>query len=199
MIFTANGITVVQPDPARDVDFHERGDKEGYSRFDGRIPILWDERSRRLYLGAPNWFHGDVAQHYDIGAGHGLDEGMVAGGPEWGSGHLKWFLPDEPKEHPEIAEALQEAGIRVPNPDLRPVEDFNPFTWHESGTKGYKKWWKTKGPATVSNAYILAEYACLEHMTREECKKFIDDHEDEIRGNPDEFRRRFFHKFDAFC
>lgn len=216
MIFTASGIAVVPPSPERDPDYQSYGDHEGFSQFHGRVPLLWHPQSRRVYLGAPNWYHQDVVKH------HGLDDyksamemthGMVKGGPEWGNGHLTWFR-ESPEEHPEIAQALEDAGIEVPNHDQPTVPDLNPFKdlqpqedvdlndpdlWKESGVKGFKKWWKQKGPARPSNAASLAEYACLEHMSREECKTFIDDHEDEIQGDPDEFRRKFFRKFDLFC
>ena len=134
-----HGITVHEPNPDADPMFHMRAVGESdASQFGGRIPILWDSSKRHLYVGNPNWTHPDTQNHFEAVTGqphkpHTYDEGYVAGGEHWANGDLKWFM-HPPEEHPEIADALEEIGIPVPNKEHEPISEENMPLWMRPDT-----------------------------------------------------------------
>lgn len=112
-----HGITVHEPDIQADFEAKNYGTDGRLSQFEGRRSILWDPDKRHLYVSGPNWLHPDTRKHFDrVGqpVSQYADEGYVAGGPAWGNGELKWFM-NHPEEHTQIADALEEVGIPVPN------------------------------------------------------------------------------------
>lgn len=138
--FSTNGIEVHLPDPEKDVDFHERGGgEEDLSRFEGRQPVLYDDKKRKAYIGAPNWYHADAYAHHNNGRNYddNIDEGYFNGGSQWGDGHLLWY-GEEPADHPHIAQAISEAtGAQIGNPEARivsqemPEEAWNDEDWDD--------------------------------------------------------------------
>jgi hypothetical protein len=87
--------------------------KEGSAHvYRGRIPVV--VRHRDVYVGAPNWTHNDIANHFHISSDpHSDDYGYFAGDSEWGGGELTWFDNATP-DHEEVAKALVEAGYHLP-------------------------------------------------------------------------------------
>lgn len=117
---------IVEPDP-------EALDDEAYGTsqedFAGRRPVLYHEPSQTVYLGHPDWYHGDAYDH------HGLDafsckDGFVGGGPLWGNGKLSWYT-DPPLAHQAISEALEKAipGITAPRDPHAPGWVDNDEDW----------------------------------------------------------------------
>lgn len=218
LVFSNSGWIVHHPDPERDVDYNTRGagphgDGE---EFQGRRPVLADPDTRNLYVGEENWYHGDTATHHGVGDKDywTWHEGYFNGGPNWGNGALQWYGAADGPPHQEIAQALTEAGYPIPNPDTpRPDngllddsafddseiwgDDSEIWNPHTGSKDDFGKWWKKKSPITKTKAAILAEYAKGEKLDREDAKRYIDEHESEIIGDSDDFRRRFFRKFDA--
>lgn len=107
--FTDNGYQIHPP------LFDEPVEDNPHDNFAGRVPILYDENSRAIYMGGPNWFHSDVY------ANHGLESytmkdgyiGTGQGDSQWGSG-LGWY-GTPPMEHNEINQALTQHGYIQPN------------------------------------------------------------------------------------
>lgn len=123
-IFAHNGWIVHHPNPEADPEWDERGDLPNLSGFKGRRPFIIDEGKRHIFLGAPNWYHEDVVKHHHLDkddpyAAWTMTKGYFGGGPEWGNGLLKWYPTideeDVPEYHPDVAQALIEAGHDIPN------------------------------------------------------------------------------------
>lgn len=113
LIFTAHGIQVHMP--REDAEENWRGDGDG---FEGRVPLLWNKKTRNLFVGNPDWYHADVYQHHHVPDRDydDLQHGYIGSpNPEWGGGNLAWY-GHEPAEHADVAKALMEAGFQVPNP-----------------------------------------------------------------------------------
>lgn len=110
LVFSETGIQVHLPDPSNDVDFHTRGVND-YGGLGQRVPLLYDERTRQAYVGAPAWYHGDVRQHHKLSEGY--EEGYFNGDQTWGNGNLEWYM-EPPKDHADLITALNQAGMNVP-------------------------------------------------------------------------------------
>lgn len=131
IVFSDNGIQVHLPNPETDPYFDSRGaGHDDYEEFNGRRPIIWDDRDRSLYVGAPNWWHSDLENHYGFGYDYNHLRGYVQGGPEWGNGELSWY-GQNPPEHPEIAKGLESVGIPVPNKEQWQPEEIEDDLWKD--------------------------------------------------------------------
>jgi hypothetical protein len=121
LAFADNGYVVHRPNPEQDVDYDTRGDF-GEEGFAGRQPVIVDNRD--IYVGSPDWYHDDVAKHHGIDPDYWhLPQGYFGSkSPQWGGGNLKWYRT--PAEHPEIAQALNQAGYKIPNMDPEAQPDY---------------------------------------------------------------------------
>jgi hypothetical protein len=117
--FSHNGWIVHVPNPIQDPMYDERGaDPVDAVEFQGRRPILADDRSRHVYVGEPGWYHGDVAEHHQLGYAALNDhyQGYFGGGPKWGNGALKWYHGGpENNDHNDVLESLRETGFDIPD------------------------------------------------------------------------------------
>lgn len=199
--FADNGLTVNFPDREKDPYWDEYGAPlDAMPEFQHRRPLLYD-RNRNVYVGEPGWFHEDLYSHHQIPE---ENRGQYQEGYIGDRRNLIWY-GGEPENHPQVAEALDQSGIKIRNSESQPhhldaepnwEDGWEDIGFHHSASKDFEHWWKTKGPS-VAKASILAEYAAGEGLDRDEAKSYIDDHESEIRGDKGLFRRRFFRKFDA--
>jgi hypothetical protein len=115
--FSHNGWVVHLPDPKKDPLYHERGASDvDKASFQGRRPVMADDRIRHIHVGEPGWYHHDVVEHHGLGydAYESNHQGYFDGGPDWGNGKLKWYNygPDD-VDHNDIAESLREAGFDI--------------------------------------------------------------------------------------
>jgi hypothetical protein len=129
-VFAHNGWIVHHPNPQTDPEYNER-EAPSYVNFEGRRPFIVSPERRHIYLGEPNWYHDDVAQHHHLNdedefASWAMPKGYFGGGTQWGNGLMKWYdTPDEggvPEYHPDVAQALTESGFNIPNPSGEDAE-----------------------------------------------------------------------------
>jgi hypothetical protein len=119
--FSHNGWVVHLPNPIQDPLYDQRVPNDvDKVEFKNRRPVVANDRSRRVYVGEPGWYHHDVVEHHQLGnsvyddvANH---QGYFNGGNQWGGGKLKWFNggPEE-DDHRDIAESLRESGFDIPD------------------------------------------------------------------------------------
>jgi hypothetical protein len=131
IVFSDTGLQVHLPDPSKDPRWHDRGtmDLGDQSSFEGRLPVIYNPEEGGVYVGGPNWYHGDTYAHHNIeNIGANLD-GYFSGGPSWGDGKLKWWHNPPPEDHEAVAKALMQAGFDIPNPQHE--EDPNDFNYED--------------------------------------------------------------------
>lgn len=101
--FTDNGYQIHKPmvdEPLED---------DPNENFRGRIPLVYTPETRDIYMGAPNWYHGNIYDAFPNIQRNYRIEGYLGHGGNWRQG-LNWYSGPPHPEHLEVEKALAQAG-----------------------------------------------------------------------------------------
>ena len=101
---------------------------------------------------------------------------------------LGWTEKPVPTESfPDVQFRGGHLYVSIPRP-LRKTADFS---------KGFAYWWNKEKPHNVSDAKKMAEYARGTRTSKKDAVAFVDSHRKDVRGDFEQFKKRFVDKFDS--
>lgn len=109
-------------------------DEEG---FNGRVPIVFKPSEGKVYLGAPNWYHGDLRDFHripwDIGGDNGYEGYFGSSNPSWGGGKVSWYRTPTPEEQEGVEQTL---AVRKPDVYNVAQKDLGEDLWDDDEVDG---------------------------------------------------------------
>jgi hypothetical protein len=122
----------------------------------------------------------------DEGEDRGLDIRRFPGG--W-KAHITigWSKePIEPQKFPDLEFRAGHLYVSIPRPLRKQADTFS---------KGFEYWWNKEKPHELHNAAKMAEYAVGTKTKQKDAVEFIEKHKKDVKGDFDDFKKKFIDKF----